>query len=173
MGGAKRLAAVLKDVTRRAEWGRQMPVNEGLGVAVGHGQERGMPTWVACVAHVAVDVASGEVALKKLWQTIDVGTVVNPDGAMAQAEGAALWGVSLALHEGARFNAGEVAEQNLDRYTPLRMRDVPELDISFVDSQEFPSGLGEPPLIPVAPAIGNAVFAATGQRVRKLPIRLA
>ncbi|MDB2313678.1 molybdopterin-dependent oxidoreductase [Luminiphilus sp.] len=173
VGGAKRLAAVLKDVTRRAEWGRQMPANEGLGVAVGHGQERGMPTWVACVAHVAVDVASGEVALKKLWQTIDVGTVVNPDGAMAQAEGAALWGVSLALHEGARFNAGEVAEQNLDRYTPLRMRDVPELDISFVDSQEFPSGLGEPPLIPVAPAIGNAVFAATGQRVRKLPIRLA
>jgi CO/xanthine dehydrogenase Mo-binding subunit len=172
VGGAQRLAAVLKDVTSRAEWGRQMPANEGLGVAVGHGQERGMPTWVACVAHVVVDVASGQVALKKLWQTIDVGTVVNPDGAMAQAEGAALWGVSLALHEGARFDAGEVAEQNLDRYTPLRMRDVPELDISFVDSQEFPSGLGEPPLIPVAPAIGNAVFAATGQRVRGLPIRL-
>ena len=173
VGGATRLAAVLKDVAARADWGRQMPANEGLGVAVGHGQERGMPTWVACVAHVAVDVASGEVVLKKLWQTIDVGTVVNPDGAMAQAEGAALWGVSLALHEGARFDAGEVAEQNLDRYTPLRMRDVPELDIAFVDSQEFPSGLGEPPLIPVAPAIGNAVFAATGQRVRRLPIRLA
>ena len=60
-----------------------------------------MPTWVACVAHVAVDPDSGDVTLKKLWQTIDVGTVVNPDGAMAQAEGAALWGVSLALHEGA------------------------------------------------------------------------
>ena len=90
----------------------------------------------------------------------------------AQAEGAALWGVSLALHEGAQFANGEVLEQNLDRYTPLRMSDVPELDIAFVDSDEFPSGLGEPPLIPVAPAIGNAIFAATGQRVRELPIKL-
>ncbi len=172
VGGAKRLAAVLKDVSERADWGREMPANEGLGVAVGHGQERGMPTWVACVAHVAVDPSSGDVTLKKLWQTLDVGTVVNPDGAMAQAEGAALWGVSLALHEGAQFADGEVAEQNLDRYMPLRMSDVPDLDIAFVDSNEFPSGLGEPPLIPVAPAIGNAIFAATGKRVRELPIKL-
>ena len=172
VGGAKRLAAVLKDVSARADWGRDLPKNEGLGVAVGHGQERGMPTWIACVAHVAVDPTSGDVTLKKFWQTIDVGTVVNPDGAMAQAEGAALWGVSLALHEGANFVNGEVAEQNLDRYRPLRMSDVPELDIVFVDSDEFPSGMGEPPLIPVAPAIGNAVFAATGRRARDLPIRL-
>ena len=173
VGGATRLAAVLKDVAARADWGREMPPHEGLGVAVGHGQERGMPTWVACVAHVAIDPSSGDISLKKLWQTIDVGTVVNPDGAMAQAEGAALWGVSLALHEGAAFAAGEVSEQNLDRYTPLRMSDVPDLDIKFVDSTAFPSGLGEPPLIPVAPAIGNAVFAATGRRVRDLPIRFA
>ena len=173
VGGATRLAAVLKDVAARADWGREMPPHEGLGVAVGHGQERGMPTWIACVAHVAIDPSSGVISLKKLWQTIDVGTVVNPDGAMAQAEGAALWGVSLALHEGAAFAAGEVSEQNLDRYTPLRMSDVPDLDIKFVDSTAFPSGLGEPPLIPVAPAIGNAVFAATGRRVRDLPIRLA
>ena len=172
VGGAKRLAAVLKDVSQRAGWGRDLPVNEGLGVAVGHGQERGMPTWIACVAHVVVEPSSGDVTLRKLWQTIDVGTVVNPDGAMAQAEGAALWGVSLALHEGAQFANGEVAEQNLDRYKPLRMSDVPELDIVFVDSDEFPSGMGEPPLIPVAPAIGNAVFAATGKRVRDLPIKL-
>ena len=173
VGGATRLAAVLKDVAERAGWGRKMPANEGLGIGVGHGQERGMPTWVACVAHVAVDPATGDITLKKLWQTIDVGSVVNPDGAMAQAEGAALWGVSLALHEGASFADGEVAEQNLDQYTPLRMSDVPELDIAFVDSQEFPSGLGEPPLIPVAPAIGNAIFAASGRRVRELPIRLS
>lgn len=172
VGGAKRLAAVLKDVSERAGWGRDLPANEGLGVAVGHGQERGMPTWIASVAHVSVEPSSGDVTLKKLWQTIDVGTVVNPDGAMAQAEGAALWGVSLALHEGAQFANGEVVEQNLDRYKPLRMSDVPELDIVFVDSDEFPSGMGEPPLIPVAPAIGNAVFAATGKRVRDLPIKL-
>jgi CO/xanthine dehydrogenase Mo-binding subunit len=173
VGGATRLRAVLEDVAERSGWGRTLPANEGLGVAVCHGQERGMPTWIACVAHVAVVPETGKVAVKKLWQTIDVGTVVNPSGAMAQAEGAALWGLSLALHEGAEFESGQVKQRNLDTYTPLRMSDVPELDIVFVDSEAFPSGLGEPPLIPVAPAIGNAVFAATGQRVRDLPIRLA
>ena len=172
VGGAARLRAVLKDVAERSSWGRALPANEGMGVAVCHGQERGMPTWIACVAHVAVVPEIGEIAVRKLWQTIDVGTVVNPSGAMAQAEGAALWGLSLALREGAEFESGQVKQRNLDTYTPLRMADVPELDIVFVDSDAFPSGLGEPPFIPVAPAIGNAVFAATGQRVRDLPIRL-
>ena len=129
-----------------------------------------MPTWSACVAHVAV--ADGQVTVKKLWQTLDCGTVVHPDGAMAQAEGATLWGISLALHEGTAFEDGHVKARNLDYYTPLRMIDVPELDIKFVESTGFPTGLGEPPLIAVAPAIGNAVFAATGKRVRDLPIRL-
>ncbi len=172
VGGAARLRAVLKDVAERSGWGRALPADEGMGVAVCHGQERGMPTWIACIAHVAVMPETGEIAVKKLWQTIDVGTVVNPSGAMAQAEGAALWGLSLALREGAEFESGQVKQRNLDTYTPLRMADVPELDIVFVDSDAFPSGLGEPPFIPVAPAIGNAVFAATGQRARDLPIRL-
>lgn len=172
VGGASRLRGVLEDVARRSEWGRVMPANEALGIAVGHGQERGMPTWVACVAHIAVAEDNQRVTVRKLWQSIDVGTVVNPSGAMAQAEGAALWGLSLALHEGAVFEDGQVKQRNLDTYKPLRMADVPELDIAFIDSDAFPSGLGEPPLIPVAPAIGNAVFAATGKRVRDLPIRL-
>lgn len=172
-GGASRLRKVLEDVAMRSGWGQELPLNEGMGVAICHGQERGMPTWIACIAHVVVTPESGNVVVKKLWQTIDVGTVVNPSGAMAQAEGAALWGLSLALHEGAEFEQGQVKQRNLDTYTPLRMADVPELDIAFMDSEAFPSGLGEPPLIPVAPAIGNAIFAATGKRVRDLPIRLA
>lgn len=172
VGGAARLAAVLRDVRERSGWGRELPDGEALGVATSFGQERNMPTWIACVAHVAVDPGRKAVTVKKLWQTIDCGTVVHPDGAMAQAEGAALWGVSLALHEGAQFENGQVKQANLDAYTPLRMADVPELDIRFIDSTEMPSGMGEPPLIPVAPAIGNAVFAATGVRVRDLPIRL-
>ena len=170
--GAARLANVLRDVAERSGWGAELPEGEGMGVAVAHGQERTMPTWTACVVHVAVDAESNAVTVKKIWQTIDCGTVVHPDGAMAQAEGATLWGVSLALHEGTTFVDGEVADQNLNGYTPLRMADVPPLDIQFVDSDEFPTGLGEPPLIAVAPAIGNAVFAATGRRVRDLPIRL-
>lgn len=172
VGGAARLAAALRDVRDRSGWGRELPAGEGMGVAVCHGQERNMPTWVACVAHVAVDQSSKKVTVKKLWQAIDCGTVVHPDGALAQAQGAALWGVSLALHEGAAFKDGQVAERNLNTYTPLRMADVPELDIHFMASSEMPTGLGEPPLIPVPPAIGNAIFAATGTRARNLPIRL-
>ena len=132
-----------------------------------------MPTWTACVAHVAVDAASKAVTVKKIWQSIDCGTVVHPNGAMSQAEGATLWGLSLALHEGTTFENGQVKDSNLNTYTPLRMADVPELDIRFMESTEFPTGLGEPPLIAVAPAIGNAIFAASGIRARDLPIRLA
>jgi CO/xanthine dehydrogenase Mo-binding subunit len=172
VGGAKRLAAVLEDVRERSGWGAELPENEGMGFAATYGQERNMPTWIGCVAHVAVDPGTRKVTVKKIWQSIDCGTVVHPDGAMAQAEGASLWGVSLALHEGASFADGQVSQRNLDTYTPLRMADVPELDLKFMESTEFPTGLGEPPLIAVPPAIGNAIFAATGTRARDLPIRL-
>jgi hypothetical protein len=94
-----------------------------------------------------------------------------PDGALAQVEGAALWGVSLTLHEGSEFVKGRVKDTNLDTYTPLRMGDVPEMDIEFLPSTEVPTGLGEPATTVVGPAIGNAIFAATGARLRHLPIR--
>ena len=171
VGGAARLAHVLRTVQEMSGWGRQLPKGEALGVAVAAGQERNMPTWIACVAHVAVNPDNGAVQVKKLWQAIDCGTVVHPDGALAQAEGASLWGVSLALHEGTRIKDGQVQDRNLGSYKPLRMADVPELDIRFIESNEFPMGMGEPPLIPVPPAIGNAIFAASGARVRDLPIR--
>ncbi len=172
VGGATRLAAALRDVAERSGWGKELPAGEGMGVAVSHGQERNMPTWTACVVHVAVDAASKKVTVKKIWQSIDCGTVVHPDGAMAQAEGATLWGLSLALHEGTAIVDGQVKDRNLNSYTPLRMADVPELDIRFMPSTGFPVGLGEPPLVAVPPAVGNAVFAATGKRIRDLPIRL-
>lgn len=173
VGGASRLANALRSVRDQSDWGRPLPEDEGMGVAACFGQERNMPTWIACVAHVRVDRSTGVVRVLKLSQAIDCGTVVHPDGALAQAEGASLWGVSLALHEGAQFLDGEVVEQNLDRYTPLRMADIPELDIRFIDSEEMPTGLGEPPLLPVAPAIANAIQAAVGVRLRDLPMRPA
>jgi len=172
VGGALRLAAALRDVAERSGWGKELPEGEGMGVAISFGQERAGPTWTACVAHVAVDAETRAVTVKKIWHTVDCGTVVHPDGAMAQAEGATLWGVSLALHESTAFENGEVKDRNLDTYRPLRMADVPELDINFIESSEFPMGMGEPAVVAVAPAIGNAVFAATGTRVRDLPIRL-
>ena len=129
-----------------------------------------MPTWSACVAQVKVS-ADGSAKLEKLTLVIDAGTIIHPEGALAQAEGAALWGASLALHEGTEFVNGEVAGLNLNAYTPMRMADVPELDIELVASTEMPVGMGEPATTVVGPAIGNAIFAAVGARVRHLPIR--
>jgi CO/xanthine dehydrogenase Mo-binding subunit len=148
-----------------------MPTDSGLGVATSFGQERDMPTWVACVGRVRVDRASGHVLVEKLTLVVDAGTVVHPDSAEAQVEGAALWGLSMALHEGSEFVKGQPKDTNLDTYTPLRMGDVPEVEIEFLPSTEVPVGLGEPATTVVGPAIGNAIFAASGARLRHLPIR--
>jgi CO/xanthine dehydrogenase Mo-binding subunit len=169
-GGAARQAVVLKKAAEMIGWGKPQPKDTALGIASTFGQERDMPTWSACVAQVAVDKASGKVTLQKLTVVIDAGTIVHPDGALAQTEGAALWGASMALHEGAEFVNGQVKDVNLNSYRPLRMSDVPELDIEFVDSELQSVGLGEPATTVVGPAIGNAVFAASGARVRHLPI---
>src|SRR5262249_39603716 len=135
------------------------------------GQARNMPTWIACVARVRVDRSSGAVVVEKLNIVVDAGTLVHPDGALAQVEGSTLWGLSVALYEGSEFVKGQVKDMNFDNYTPLRIGDVPELDIELIDSTEPPVGLGEPGMTVVAPAIGNAIFAATGVRLRNLPIR--
>lgn len=170
VGGAKRMAGVLQRVADKSGWGAKLPEDEGLGVAVTFGQERDMPTWTGVVAHVHVHRGSGKVTLKKLTVVIDAGTIVHPDGALAQTEGAALWGASMALHEGTEFLHGQVKDVNLNSYTPMRMADVPEMDIEFVDSDYQAVGLGEPATTAVGPAIGNAVFNAVGARVRQLPI---
>jgi isoquinoline 1-oxidoreductase beta subunit len=173
VGGAKRQAAVLQRLAKKAGWGASLPKGVGLGIATTFGQERDMPTWVACAARVRVNAKTGAVKVEKLTLVADAGAIVHPDGALAQMEGASLWGMSLALFEGTAFVNGQVRDTNLDGYTPLRMGDVPELDIEFVDSDQPPVGLGEPATTVVGPAIGNAIFAAVGARVRDLPIRPA
>jgi CO/xanthine dehydrogenase Mo-binding subunit len=170
VGGASRQANVVKLAAEKAGWGAPLPAGTGLGLATSFGQERDMPTWVACVARVNVDKALGVVKVEKLTLVADAGTIVDPDGALAQMQGAALWGLSLALHEGTEFEDGNVKAQNLNTYTPLRITDVPELDITFVDSAEAPVGLGEPATTVVGPAIGNAIFNAVGARLRHIPI---
>ena len=173
VGGALRQAAVVRRAAVLAGWGTALPAGTGLGLATSFGQERDMPTWVACVARVRVDAKTGDVTVEKLTLVVDAGTIVDPGGARAQIEGAALWGLSLALHEGTRFENGQVADTNLDSYTPLRIGDVPALDISFIDSDDVPVGLGEPATTVVAPAIANAIFNAVGVRMRHLPMRSA
>ncbi|WP_193165533.1 xanthine dehydrogenase family protein molybdopterin-binding subunit [Microbulbifer hainanensis] len=171
VGGAARQANVLRRVREMSGWGSQMPTDTGLGVSTSYGQERNMPTWTACVARVHVDRETGRPTVEKLTLVTDAGTIVHPDGARAQVEGASLWGLSMALHEGTHFENGGVVDTNLNTYTPLRMRDIPEIEIAFIDSTETAVGLGEPATTVVAPAVANAIFAAVGVRMRELPIR--
>jgi isoquinoline 1-oxidoreductase beta subunit len=173
IGGAPRQSLVLQRAADKAGWGSKMPADTGLGIATTFGQERDMPTWCACVARVHVNRINGVVKVEQLTVVVDAGTIVHPDGALAQVEGASLWGLSMALFEGTEFVNGQVRDTNLNTYTPLRMRDVPPLDIEFIPSTVPPTGLGEPATTVVGPAIGNAIFAAVGIRLRHLPMRPA
>ena len=117
-----------------------------------------------------IDPSGGEITLKKLTLAMDVGTAVNPDGVRAQIEGSVLWGASLALLENATMKDGGIEQTNFDTYTPMRMRQMPELDISIIGNGEPAVGCGEPAVTVIAPAIANAIFNAVGARVRSLPI---
>jgi isoquinoline 1-oxidoreductase subunit beta len=169
-GGAQRLRNTLLAAMGLAGYGtKELPKGEGMGVACVSSQERKTASWTACVAHVAV-APSGEVKVKKLTVATDVGTQVNPDGIQAQVSGAALWGLSLALYEKATLKDGGIEQTNFDSYTPLRMSQLPEVAVSVIANGEHATGVGEPAVTVIAPAIGNAVFNAVGARVRGLPI---
>ena len=169
-GGAQRLRNTLLAAMGLAGYGsKQLPKGEGMGVACVSSQERKTASWTACVAHVAV-APSGEVKVKKLTVATDVGTQVHPDNIRAQVEGAALWGVSLALYEKATLKDGGIEQTNFDTYTPLRMSQMPEVAISVIANGEHATGVGEPAVTVIAPALANAIFNACGARVRSLPI---
>ena len=169
-GGAQRLRNTLLAAMGMSGYGtRQLPKGEGMGVACVSSQERATASWTACVAHVAV-ADSGEVKVKKLTVATDVGTQVHPDNIRAQVEGAALWGLSLALYEKATLKDGGIEQTNFDTYTPLRMSQVPEVAISVIANGDRATGVGEPAVTVIAPALANAIFNACGARVRSLPI---
>jgi isoquinoline 1-oxidoreductase beta subunit len=173
-GGAKKLANALRTAAGRAGWGSAtLPKNSGIGIACVSSQERATATWTACAANVEVNPATGEFTVKRLTIAMDLGTVVNPDGVKAQIEGSALWGMSLALFEKAPLKDGALQVSNFGDYTPLRMSEMPDLDISIIANNDPPSGCGEPGVTVVAPAIANAIFNACGVRVRSLPITAA
>lgn len=169
-GGAQRLRNTLLAAMGLAGYGtKKLPKGEGMGVACVSSQERATASWTACVAHVAVN-DSGEVKVKKLTVATDVGTQVNPDGIRAQVEGAALWGMSLALFEKATMKDGAIEQTNFDTYTPMRMSQIPEVAIAVIANGEPATGVGEPAVTVVAPALANAIHNAVGARVRSLPI---
>ncbi len=130
-----------------------------------------MPTRVAYPPKVEVNRTTGFVTVQKLTIVPDSGTLVDPNGARAQTQGGVLSGLSMALHKGVAFADGQVTDTNLDTCAPLWIGDVPGMAISFIDSIEIPVVLGEPATTVVGPAIGNAIYAALGIRLRHLPIR--
>ena len=169
-GGAQRLRNTLLAAMGMAGYGSsKLPKGEGMGVACVSSQERATASWTACVAHVAVS-ASGEVKVKKLTVATDVGMQVHPDNIRAQVEGAALWGLSLAMYEKATLKDGGIEQTNFDTYTPLRMSQTPEVAVNVIANGDKPTGVGEPAVTVIAPALGNAIFNACGARIRSLPI---
>ncbi|HET7084665.1 MAG TPA: molybdopterin cofactor-binding domain-containing protein [Rhizomicrobium sp.] len=169
-GGAQRLRNALLTALGQSGYGAiKLPKGEGMGVACVSSQERKTASMTACVAHVAV-APSGAVKVKKLTIASDVGTQVHPDNIRAQVEGGALWGVSMALYEKATLKDGRIEQANFTNYTPLRMSQMPEVEITVIANGQSPTGVGEPSVTVVAPAIANAVYNACGARVRALPI---
>lgn len=162
-----RLKAVLEEAAAMAKWGREMPGRHGLGIAV----HRSFLGYVATVAEVGVSDA-GDVRVEELWTAIDAGTVVNPDRVRAQMEGAGIFGMSLTLHGEISAENGAIVQGNFDTYPMVRMDEAPTaINVRVMPSTAKPGGVGEPGVPPVAPAICNAIFAATGKRVRELPLR--
>ncbi|HEY3097738.1 MAG TPA: xanthine dehydrogenase family protein molybdopterin-binding subunit [Methylomirabilota bacterium] len=170
LDGAPRLARVVKLAAEKAGWGTPLPPNTGRGIACVSAQEKKTPTWTASVVQARVDPASGKVQVEKIVCAVDCGIVVNPDGARSQIEGSLLFGVSNALKERGTVANGALVQSNFHDYQVLRMDEVPEVEIHIVPSTEYPTGLGEPGTTTVAPALSNAIFAATGARVRQVPL---
>ncbi|HET7885055.1 MAG TPA: molybdopterin cofactor-binding domain-containing protein [Bradyrhizobium sp.] len=169
-GGAQRLRNTLLAAMGLAGYGtKQLPKGEGMGVACVSSQERATASWTACVAHVAV-APSGEVKVKKLTLATDIGTQVHPDNIRAQVEGAALWGLSLAMYEKATLKDGGIEQTNFDSYKPLRMSQTPDVAVAVIANGEPARGVGEPAVTVIAPALANAIYNASGARVRSLPI---
>ena len=127
----------------------------------------------AC-AEVAVNPEQGTFAVKHVCQAYDCGKIVNPANLLNQVKGAIVMGLGPALREEMRFEGGKILNASLGKYRVPRFADVPELDIHLLDRPDLPSaGAGETPIIAIAPAVANALFAATGQRARTMPIRFA
>jgi isoquinoline 1-oxidoreductase subunit beta len=162
-----RLLAVLNLAAARAGWGTPPPAGRFRGLAV----HESFGSYVGQVAEVSV--ADGSIRVHRIVAAIDCGTAVNPAGVVAQLESAVVYALSAALHGEITLREGKVQQSNFHDYRPLRMHEMPVVEAHVVPSTERPSGVGEPGVPPVAPSVANAVFAATGKRLRRLPLRLA
>lgn len=155
---------VLEIAAKNAGWGKQLPAGSGLGLSV----QFAFGSFVAQVAEL--EVKGEDIVLKRIVCAVDCGMVVNPDHVKAQIEGGINFGISGAMWGEITVKDGKVEQSNFDSYRVMRMNEAPVIDVHIVQSAEAPGGIGEPGTSAVAPALTNAIYAATGKRIRTLPI---
>lgn len=165
----ERALTVIREAAARAGWGEPLPPDEGRGIA--YAQYENSEAYVATVAHVAVDRSTGRIIPKRIVVAHDCGLVVNPNGLENQIEGNIIQGLSRTLKERVTWEHSEITSRDWGSYPILTFSEIPEIEIALVNRPTCkPVGAGEPATITVAPAVANAVFAATGARVRELPL---
>jgi isoquinoline 1-oxidoreductase subunit beta len=160
-----RLKGVLRLAAEKAEWGKPLAAGVFRGIAGYYSFE----SYTAGVAEVSVN--DGNITIRRIVYAVDCGRPVNPTGIAAQVEGAAIYGLSAVLHDAITINRGRVEQSNFNDYQMPRINQTPKIEVHILESKEDPTGIGEPGLPVIAPAVCNAVFAATGKRLRRLPIR--
>jgi isoquinoline 1-oxidoreductase subunit beta len=160
-----RLKGVLKLVAEKGRWGSPVPEGVGRGIAGYYSFE----TYTACIAEVSIKDRA--VKVHRLVYAVDCGRPINPDGIRAQVESAAIYGISAALHDAITIKEGRVEQTNFNNYNMPRIAETPKTEVYVVQSTEEPTGIGEPGLPVVTPAICNAIYSLTRKRIRRLPIR--
>jgi isoquinoline 1-oxidoreductase beta subunit len=156
---------VLETAARKAGWGKPLPKGRGRGIAV----HESVGSYIAQVAEVSL-TAKGAVKVHRVVCAIDCGRIVNPDTIAAQMESGIVFGLSAALHGAITLEKGRVQQGNFDDYPLVTMKEMPAVEVHIIPSLEPPGGVGEPGVPPVAPAVANALFAASGARLRTLPM---
>ena len=162
---SKRMKNVLNDTAKNAKWGRKLPENHGIGIAIHYS----FYSYVATA--VEVSLINNKVKVEHIWTTIDCGLVLNKDNVINQLEGAAIFGMSLALFGKITTKEGAVEQNNFFDYPMTRMKHAPKITVHIIDNMNKPpTGVGEPGVPLIAPAICNAIFNATGIRIRQIPL---
>jgi isoquinoline 1-oxidoreductase beta subunit len=156
---------VIKRAAAEAGWGKTMPPGTGLGIAFYFCHA----AHVAEVAEVSVD-ANRNYRVKRVTVAVDVGPIINMSGATSQVQGSVIDGLSTMALQQITMDNGVIQQDNFHQYPVMRIASTPEIDVHFIQSDNRPTGLGEPALPPLAPAVTNAIFAATGDRIRSMPL---
>ncbi len=162
-----RFRGVLQLCAEKGNWGKTLPAGQGRGIACHYA----FHSYVANLAEVTVK--NGVVKVDRIVSAVDIGVPVNPDGIRAQVESAIVYGLTAALKSEITIANGRAVQSNFNKFTTLSMKETPLIEVHIVASTKPPTGIGEPGLPPTAPALANAIFAATGKRLRRLPIRPA